>query len=431
MNMATGEWAARVTVMGVCLDSTSYQALSDFMAGVPEAVITGNVDHYSSAEREVGRALDIPHVEREVGRALDLPHTRICFIDYDRNNEEAIRITERLRSEYPHAHVFAVSSNSQPQGIIAAMRAGCAEYLSKPMRQEQVLDGMARVEANQKKRTRSRAHGKVITLVGAKGGTGVTSLALHLALELAHEGKRKCVLVDQHPALGDASLYLGTGRHQYSFFELANDSDRLDEELLQGFLLRHDSGLHLLDSPEIVDAIHGAPPSAVEHTLAFLADLYQFVVVDCPPGLTDATLSSIAQSEQIAIVMTAELPSVRNSVRYIEYLSKLGYTSSSIHVVLNRYSKKGPLSDERIEKALGREISLRVPNSYNEVIQAINAGAPIPSGKKSDFGAAIQKWAHELVSNGVGNDRIQATAPAKLSVETKGQIGGFRALFGK
>jgi len=431
MNMATGEWAARVTVMGVCLDSTSYQALSDFMAGVPEAVITGNVDHYSSAEREVGRALDIPHVEREVGRALDLPHTRICFIDYDRNNEEAIRITERLRSEYPHAHVFAVSSNSQPQGIIAAMRAGCAEYLSKPMRQEQVLDGMARVEANQKKRTRSRAHGKVITLVGAKGGTGVTSLALHLALELAHEGKRKCVLVDQHPALGDASLYLGTGRHQYSFFELANDSERLDEELLQGFLLRHDSGLHLLDSPEIVDAIHGAPPSAVEHTLAFLADLYQFVVVDCPPGLTDATLSSIAQSEQIAIVMTAELPSVRNSVRYIEYLSKLGYTSSSIHVVLNRYSKKGPLSDERIEKALGREISLRVPNSYNEVIQAINAGAPISVGKKSDFGAAIQKWAHELVSNGVGNDRIQATAPDKLSVETKGQIGGFRALFGK
>ena len=429
--MATGEWAARVTVMGVCLDSTSYQALSDFMAGVPEAVITGNVDHYSSAEREVGRALDIPHVEREVGPALDLPHTRICFIDYDRNNEEAIRITERLRSEYPHAHVFAVSSNSQPQGIIAAMRAGCAEYLSKPMRQEQVLDGMARVEANQKKRARSRAHGKVITLVGAKGGTGVTSLALHLALELAHEGKRKCVLVDQHPALGDASLYLGTGRHQYSFFELANDSERLDEELLQGFLLRHDSGLHLLDSPEIVDAIHGAPPSAVEHTLAFLADLYQFVVVDCPPGLTDATLSSIAQSEQIAIVMTAELPSVRNSVRYIEYLSKLGYTSSSIHVVLNRYSKKGPLSDDRIEKALGRQISLRVPNSYNEVIQAINAGAPIPSGKKSDFSAAIQKWARELVTPATGNDRIQATAPAKLSVETKGHIGGFRALFGK
>ena len=409
--MATVESLGRVAVIAVCLDPTSYQALSHFMAGVPGAVIIGNLDHYAG-------------VEREVGRALDLPHTRICFMDYDQNTEEALWITERLRSEYPDVYTFAVSSYSEPEGIIAAMRAGCAEYLSKPVQHERVLDGLARVEAKQKKRTRSIVRGKVITLVGAKGGTGVTSLALHLALELAHEGKRKCVLVDQHPALGDASLYLGTRRHQYSFYELANNRDRLDEELLQGFLLHHNSGLHLLDSPEMADAIHGSPPSAVEHTLAFLADTYQFVVVDCPPGLTDGTLESIAQSEQVAIVMTPELPSVRNSVRYIEHLSKLGYSSSSIHVVLNRYSKKGPLSDDSIEKALGREISLRVPNSYNEVIQAINTGAPISSGNKSDFGAAIQKWAHELASNGTGNDKIQAMAAAKPR-------RGMRALFGR
>ncbi len=431
--MDTREWSAKVVVMGVCLDPTSYQALSDLMAGVPGAVNIGNLDHYGSAEREVGRALDIPHVERELGRALDIPHTRICFIDYDQNREEAIRITERLRSEYPDVPMFAVSSSSDPQGIIAAMRAGCAEYLAKPIQQVQVLDGLTRVEAKQKKKARSRVRGKVITLIGAKGGTGVTSLALHLALELAHEGKRKCILVDQHPALGDASLYLGTGRHQYSFYELANSSDRLDEELLQGFLLHHFSGLHLLDSPEMVDAIHGAPPSAVEHTLAFLANIYQFVVVDCPPGLTDGTLASIAQSEQVVIVMTAELPSVRNCVRYIEHLSKLGYAAASIHVLLNRYSKKGSLSDDRIEKALGREISLRVPNSYNEVIQAINAGTPISSENKSEFGSAIRNWAHELIRNGAGNDSIQGTAAAaaKPRVETNALFGGMRALFGK
>src|SRR3989442_12366257 len=410
MNMGTVERSARVGVMAVCLDATSYEALSHFMAGVPGAVIFGNLDHY------VG-------VEREIGRALDLAQTRICFIDYDRNTEEAIWMAERLRSEYPDVHSFAVSAYSEPEAIIAAMRAGCAEYLLKPVQHERVLDGLARVESKQKKKARSTVRGKVITLVGTKGGTGVTSLALHLALELAHEGKRKCVLVDQHPALGDASLYLGTGRHQYSFYELANNSDRLDEELLRGFLLHHNSGLHLLDSPEAVDAIHGAPPSAVEHTLAFLADTYQFVVVDCPPGLTEGTRACISQSERVAIVMTAELPSVRNTVRYMEHLSRLGYSSSSIHVVLNRHSKKGPLSDERIEKALGREISLRVPHSYNEAIRAINTGAPIRSGNKSDFGAAIQKWAHELASS-TGNNKVKAMATAQPD-------GDMRARFSK
>jgi pilus assembly protein CpaE len=115
---------------------------------------------------------------------------------------------------------------------------------------------------------------------------------------------------------------------------------------------------------------------------------------------------------------------VRNTVRYIEHLSKLGYTSNSIYVVLNRYSKKGPLSDERIEKTLGRQISLRVPNSYNDVIRAINSGAPISSGGKSEFGAAIQKWVRELggVSNGNGKDKAMAA--------TAQPRGGMRGLFG-
>ena len=407
--MATVEKSARIAVMAVRLDVTSYEALSHFMAGVPGAVVVGNLDHY------VG-------VEREVGRALDLAQIRICFIDYDQNTEEAIWVTERLRSEYPDVHTFAVSAYSEPEGIIAAMRAGCAEYLLKPVQHERVLEALSRVDAKQKKKARTGTRGKVITLVGAKGGTGVTSLALHLALELSHDGKRKCLLLDQHPALGDASLYLGTARHQYSFYELASNADHLDEELLRGFLLHHNSGLHLLDSPETVDAIHGVSPSAVEHTLAFLADTYQFVVVDCPPGLTEGTRACISQSDQVAIVMTAELPSVRNAVRYMEHLSKLGYSSSSIHIVLNRHSKKGPLSDDRIEKALGREISLRVPNSYNEVIRAINTGAPISSGNKSDFGSSIQKWVQQLSTD--ASKRANAAVSAQVP-------GGMKALFAR
>ena len=392
---------ARIAVSTVAIDPVSYRALSSFISGVPGAVMVASLDTYSGAEWEIGRAGAHARV-------------RACFLDYDQNPEQAIWITERLRSDYPDVNVFAVSNSSDPDRIIAAMRGGCAEYLVKPMQNDRVLEALARVEAKQKERTRSKVRGKIITVIGAKGGTGVTSLALHLALELTGQKQRKCLLVDQHPALGDASLYLGTGRHQYSFYELANNTDRLDQELLHGFLLQHSSGLHLLDSPETLDAIHSAPSSAVERTLAFLAEMYQFVVIDCPPGLTDTTLACISQSDQIAVVMTAELPSVRNADRYIEYLERLGYSTDAIQIVLNRHSKRGPLSDDRIEKALGRSISLHVPNSYNEVIRAINSGAPIPPGK-SDFAAAIQKWARDITSSTGRKTTAVAAAPQPQS----------------
>ena len=158
-----------------------------------------------------------------------------------------------------------------------------------------------------------------------------------------------------------------------------------------------------------------------------LAEAYQFVIVDCPPGLTDGTLASIAQSDKVAIIMTAELPSVRNAVRYLEHLSKLGYSSSTIQLVLNRHSKKGPLSDERVEKALGRGILFRIPNSYNEVIRAINAGAPISSATKSDFAAAIHNWAHDVATSKESakkSEKMKALATAQSR-------GGVLGLFGR
>ena len=402
---------AKVLLVGVCLDPISYNAISTFMGNMPGAVAVGNLDHYTGADREAARA-------------VESASSRICIVDYDRSTEEALWVTERLRDDHSEITVFAASSNPDPDRIIAAMRAGCAEFLVKPFQHERVVEAFMRIEAKHKQKVRAKFRGRVVTFIGAKGGTGVTSLALHLALEMSENGRR-CILVDQHPALGDTSLYLGTGRHQYSFYELASNTDRLDQELLQGFILKHDSGLHLLDSPEALDAIHYAPPAAIEQTLAFLAEGYQFVLVDCPPGLTDSSLACIAQSDKVVIVLTAELPSIRNTVRYMEHLAKLGYDANSISIVLNRYSKKGPLTDAAIEKALQRSIAFRVPNNYPEVIRAINAGTPIKSAQKSDFAVALRTWAEAIMA-------LENTKPEKDKAEqaAASQSGGMFGIFG-
>ena len=82
---------------------------------------------------------------------------------------------------------------------------------------------------------------------------------------------------------------------------------------------------------------------------------------------------------------------------------------------------------ERVEKALGRGILFRIPNSYNEVIRAINAGAPISSATKSDFAAAIHSWAHDVATSKESAKKFEKMK----ALATAQSRGGVLGLFGR
>src|SRR4029077_2758569 len=120
MNIGAGANTASIAITTVGIDPMSYRALAHFMQAVPGAAMAASIDGYSGAEREVGRTGEKARI-------------RVCFIDYDQDNEQAIWITEHLRNNHPDVHVFAVSAFSEPERIIAAMRVGSTESLLKPI----------------------------------------------------------------------------------------------------------------------------------------------------------------------------------------------------------------------------------------------------------------------------------------------------------
>jgi len=395
----------RIGIICVNLDPGSRESLERIVAQSPGARVVDNADRLITP--------------REAMRMLEQFQHRVMIIDFDEGDESA-RVARNIRASCEGAiTLFAASSDSSPEHIITAMRAGCSEYLTKPFRSDQILDALAHViTVGQGKLPVQK--GRVLTLMGAKGGVGVTSLAVHLALSLVERHSKKCLLIDQHPALGEAALCLGLGRHQYSFYELVHNMDRLDAELLQGFLLHHSSGLDVLDAPQAMQAFRDTPPDAIEHTLAFLADNYNFIVIDAPPGLSEDTCAAIRQSDRLAIVITPELPAVHNAIRSIEFLTGLHYPGENIDIVMNRCSKKNRLDDREIESSLHRSIAVKVPNSYAQFVGAINAGMPIDRNQKSDLASVFDSWADQLTG-----EEIEDTAAKNGSSR-----GKFLGLFG-
>ena len=395
----------RIGILCIGLDPGSRDSLELMVAQTAGAHVVENVDSRVSP--------------REVMRLLEPFQFRICLIDFDEGIEECCRAANYLRANCDNTiNLAAASSDSAPETIVATMRSGCSEFLFKPFDSERVSSALTHVASRRHIKEEGASGGQIITVIGAKGGTGVTSVAMHLGLHLISRHNKTCLLVDHHPALGDVSLYLGLSRrHLYSFYDLVNNTDRLDQELLQGHLLQHSAGLHVLDSPEVIDSYPHLMPEAIEHTLDFLSDRYNFVLVDCPPGMTDENCAAIRQSDRVAIVITPELAAVRNAVRTIQYLVGLHFPEDSIDVVLNRASRNSPLTEEDIETALRRPIAVRIPNHYGEVVKAINAGTPVPLDRNPKLSAAFDDWADRVIG-------VETASSAK-STGSRGWFGLF------
>ena len=329
-------------------------------------------------------------------RTLREIHPEVCLIDLDLDRKLALETVEYLRrTALAPISIFAVSSRMDSESIIDAMRSGCTEYLEKPLVADRVQEALVQLSRKKRDSLVSAVQGKLITLMGVKGGVGTTTLAVHLAYSLAKRGK-KVLLIDHHPELGEATLHLGLEYHNYGFYELACNLNRMDAELLQGFALKHESGLEVLASPEGLGMTPKTTPEAVQQTLRFLLRMYDYIVIDTHCGFDEQNLAILEASDEFNLIATPQLPSIRSTSRFLDYLLRLNYPMSKSQIVLNRWSKRAPLSVDNIEKALHRKISLIIPNSEQELTEAIATGIPVSVKSRSDFMQGINKWTLRL-----------------------------------
>jgi pilus assembly protein CpaE len=284
-------------------------------------------------------------------------------------NSEALTMVSVLTAA--GALVIVLGPTKDPDLILAAMRAGAREFLVDTDR-----EGLRRALADLSKSADAKGvGGLVVTMFPTRGGVGSTSIATNLAHAIQNCGQRVC-LVDMDLHLGDVLSFLdlpGT----YSITDVINNINRLDKDLLDASIARHASGIRVLtQSGKVEEADHVHPPD-VGRLLGFLRQFYDFVLVDGVRGFDEMSLAALDASQKVMVILTQDVPAVRNTKRCLDIFRRLGYSDSSLNLVLNRYQKSPDITPQVVQETIGLPVSHTLSNDYAAAITAINRGLPL------------------------------------------------------
>jgi len=273
--------------------------------------------------------------------------------------------------------IFVTSKKKDTDLLLKAIKTGTKEFLSQPLNKAEVGEALTSF----KKRMGQPAvigadpHGKVIHIMGAKGGVGTTTIAANLAMILAgKKGAGSVALVDMNAVFGEVPLFLSL-KPAYHWGEIVKNVTRLDTTFLMNVLTQHDSGVHILPSPSYLNGHPPATPEIMEKLLTLMKETFDYLIIDGGLALDKPSLKAIEMSDQVFLISLLNLPCLSNTNKLARSLSNVGVIPRDrVKIVINRFLKKSDISIKEAEESIRNKIYWHIPNDYKTTMSAINQG---------------------------------------------------------
>jgi Flp pilus assembly CpaE family ATPase len=321
---------------------------------------------------------------------------------------EALRFAATLRLARPAASVILVREHVDVAMLTEALRAGVREVIQA--KDSQALTAACRrcQDVSERMLGGSRpaitadpsGQGQIVTVFAAKGGCGKTTLAINLAVALAKESKRVC-LIDLDLAFGDVaiSVQLDPLRTMLDALPMAG---HLDTTGAASLLTRYRPGLEMLLAPVTPGDAEKITPAMIRELLTVLQGMFDFVVVDTPAQFSEAVLTAMDASNHHVLLTTPDVPALKNLRVTLDTFDMLSYAPEIRSIVLNRSDAKVGLTAEDVTRVVRSPITAHVPSSRDVPI-SINKGVPITLDSPAHpVSQAITRFArHRLIGAAV------------------------------
>jgi pilus assembly protein CpaE len=309
----------------------------------------------------------------DVPKLLDSNYD-VAIVELDSDPEHALDLVENI-CVASSITVMIYSARSDAAMLVRCMRAGAREFMTLPITPAMMDEALVRAMVRRPgTRPEKKVDGKLFVFIGAKGGSGTTTVASNFAVSVAQETGEGALLIDLNLPIGDAALGLGV-RAPFSTANALENARRLDANFLLKLLAKHTSGLSVLAAPDDYTSLE-VTAEAVERLLTVARQNFSNVIVDAGSSFRPSDRILIDMATMVYLVTQVTISELRNSNRLITEFHKT--YGRKPEVVLNRFSPGSlVIGEKEIEKALNQTPGWKIPGDYGAARRAQNTAHPL------------------------------------------------------
>ncbi|MFA7248867.1 MAG: P-loop NTPase [Dehalococcoidia bacterium] len=325
--------------------------------------------------------------------------------------------------QLPDIPVLVYSSSITPALMRQAMRAGARDFLEKPVVAAELQEVIHGLLAQEEQRQLARwsdqpaanARGTVITVAGAKGGIGKSTISTNLAVLLRQISGQDVALIDSDAQFGDVAVMLDLPV-EHSIADLARNEGVIDRDTVRRYLARHESGVDVLLAASEPDDWRAVQAPHLAAMINALTETHEYVVVDTPGVMNDAVATSLHEAAFVLLVTSLDVSSVKDTKTAVRILDAWGVPRDSVRLLANDCTRAAAVSPEDVERATGLKVSYTIP--YDPTVGvSVQTGTPVvisqPTGK---YARALRTVAEALagVSEAPPQRRVFAIGGKRL-----------------
>ena len=289
----------------------------------------------------------------------------LILLDVMMPDLDGYEVTRRLRQNPSTVEtpILMFTAKAQLDDKVAGFEVGVNDYLTKPTHpselQARVKALLARVGEKKGSITPGGERGYVIGILGARGGLGITTLAVNLATGLLTKTKDEVIVAEMLPGQGTLALELGIENSSglVDLLSLSRVSELTTEKIRES-LAHHESGLKVLPSSDRPRDMHLINQVSNYETLALrLANLARFTVLDLGLGIQPFASKVLPLCDEVLIVLEGVPNTIIHTKALIEDIVAMGVHKRVVNVVLNnRVRSDTQLPSSQVQTKLDHEI---------------------------------------------------------------------------